>query len=113
MASYDAVKANSWLIETSKDPRWSKRVEDPKPREKVVLIPEGARLKAAKILATQGWIPHHETGEKRPVSSPKEALIILDYAARCKGDPETPLEVLQMTSEEEEGLTAWLHIGRM
>jgi len=114
MYHYDPVKSNAWLMETAKNPRWVGNQDEVKPREKVNLLPEGSRMKFAKVVLGQGFITHHETGEPRPVTSLGEALILIDYVLRRKADPqETPEEVPRMNAEEEQALNVWMQTGRM
>lgn len=111
--TYDSKKANAWLEESSKNPRWVGNREEVKPRERVVLIPEDVRMKFAKAVVTQGFIPHHATGDSCPVTSIGEALIIIDYVHRCKADAyEPPKEVPRMNAEEEAALNRWMQEGR-
>jgi len=62
----------------------------------------------AREIAERGWIPHHETGERHPVRSQGEAMILLEYGLWCKRLPQKPDEIDQMTEDEEAELTNWL-----
>ena len=118
MSNYDPVKANAWLIESSNDPKLrGSRVEEPKPREMVSLVTSTAeydrREKLARAMAAQGFIPHHQTGENRPVTSIGEARIILDYVMHCMQVGTPPQEAQLMTEAQEAELTRWLQTGRV
>lgn len=67
--------------------------------------------RTAKLWADQGWAPHHETGEARPVESFEEALIIARYARRSReAQPldELPFMLKFETEEQQASMDKWL-----
>lgn len=106
--SYDAAH-NEHLMASSKKVGRSNFKTAEKP--KVSLRTDRNKLVAlAREIAQRGWVQHHETGERVPVRSQGEAMIILEYGFWCKRLPKKPDEIDQMTEDEEAELTAWLEL---
>jgi hypothetical protein len=105
--SYDKYQ-NDWLAVSAV--RAAKKPEVKKAPEMIDLRTDRNVLVArAQKLAAQGWIPHHETGERLQVASATEALILLEYGLWCKRLPAKPDFVEKMTEAEEAELTTYLN----